>query len=204
VKNTAENKGKMDLRAEARTETSPNSSVEFIPGNTPIAYHFKLKDLSSKGFGIMVRKDSKVLEYIKAGDVLNMRYYPDEATASPVPHQTKIVHISEPDSEKQKDHLLVGLLILELRYKSTMVKDVKADLKLLAVNAARKKAVEMAEVLGAKVGRPLIISEYPIATEYRPMESFARQSSAGIQSRPERIHVSQKIYIRFELTQGKK
>jgi len=113
VKNTSENMEKINLRVEVRKENRPNSSVEFIPDNTPIAYHFKLRDISSKGFGIMVRKDSKVLNHIKVGDVLNMKYHPDEATASPVPHQTKIIHISEPESGKHEDHMLVGLLILE-------------------------------------------------------------------------------------------
>lgn len=113
MKNTSENMEKINLRVKARAENRPNSSVEFIPDNTPMAYHFKLKNLSSKGFGIMVRKDSKVLNHIKVGDVLNMRYYPDEAIASPVPHQTKIVHISEPESGKHEGHMLIGLLILE-------------------------------------------------------------------------------------------
>ena len=111
MKNDSEDRGKMNLRIEARTKGQPNASVEFKPGNKKMAYHFKLRDFSSKGLCIIVRKDSKVLQHIKTGDVLDMRYYPDEPTANPVSHQTQIKHISDPG--KHQDHMLVGLLILE-------------------------------------------------------------------------------------------
>ncbi|WP_457553193.1 hypothetical protein [Desulfobacula sp.] len=113
MKNNPEDKEKMNLRIETRTESPRDASVEFTPGDTKMAYHFKLRDFSSKGLCIMVRKDSKVLKYIKTGDVLSMRYHPDEATANPVSHKTQIKHISEPEFGKQQDHMLVGLLILE-------------------------------------------------------------------------------------------
>ncbi|MBU8909966.1 MAG: hypothetical protein KOO65_01735, partial [Desulfobacterales bacterium] len=103
----------MNLRSEGRTKSRENASVEFMPGKNTTAYLFKLRDFSSKGFGIMVRKDSKVLNYIKAGDILDMKYYPDEATANPMLHRTQIKHISEPESGKYQGHILIGLLILE-------------------------------------------------------------------------------------------
>ncbi|MFH2061153.1 MAG: hypothetical protein ABIJ59_19990 [Pseudomonadota bacterium] len=103
----------INLRGEPRTQTHNTGSVEFIPGNNEIVYQFKLKDFSSKGFGILVRKDSKVLENIKAGDILSMRYHPEKATINPVLHQTQIKHISEPEPGKHQGHMLVGLLIIE-------------------------------------------------------------------------------------------
>ncbi|WP_299979576.1 hypothetical protein [Desulfobacula sp.] len=113
MKNDPDHTKKMNLRSEARTKSRENASVEFIPGNNKIAYHFKLRDFSSKGFGIMVRKDSKVLNHIKAGDVLDMKYYPEEATRNPVSHRTQIKHISDPELGKHQDHILIGLFILE-------------------------------------------------------------------------------------------
>ncbi len=113
MENDSEDRGKMNLRIEERTESRPNASVEFNPGNTKMAYQFKLRDFSSKGLCIIVRKDSKVLQYITTGDVLDMRYYPDDATADPVSHQTQIKHISDPEPGKHQGHMLVGLLILE-------------------------------------------------------------------------------------------
>ncbi len=111
--NSSNSKEKSNLREEARIESRENGSVEFIPGDNELAYHFKLKDFSSKGLGIMVRKDSKVLRHIKVGDIINMRYHPDKATLNPVPHKTQIRHITEPEPGNHKDHMLVGLLILE-------------------------------------------------------------------------------------------
>lgn len=112
MKNDPDHMEKINLRKEERIESQENASVEFILGNDKIAYHFRLRDFSSKGFGIMVRKDSKVLNYIKEGDVLEMKYHPEEATRNPASHQTQIKHISKTEPGKQLDHVLIGLLIL--------------------------------------------------------------------------------------------
>ena len=101
-----------ELRREPRTEAGDDASVEFIPGNNEIPYQFKLKDFSSKGLGILVRKDSKVLEHLKAGDILTMKYHPREAPGNPVPRQTEIRHISEPEPGKHEGHMLVGLVVV--------------------------------------------------------------------------------------------
>ena len=108
-----ESKKSQNLRSHARTKSQKNASVEFKPSNNTMVYHFKLKDFSSEGFGILVRKDSKVLKHIKAGDILTMMYHPDKVALNPIPHRTQIKHISEPEPGKSNDHLLVGLLILE-------------------------------------------------------------------------------------------
>jgi len=113
VNNNRESKEPMNLRAEVRTESEANASVEFKPGDNVLSYHFKLKDFSSGGFGILVRKDSKVLKHIKQGDVLTMMYHPDRVDSNPIPHNTQIKHISEPEPGKHIDHMVVGLLILE-------------------------------------------------------------------------------------------
>ena len=102
----------MDLRVEARTQNLKNASVEFKPGENELVHHFKLKDFSSEGFGILVRKDSKVLKHIKPGNVLTMMYHSNRAQSNPVTHQTEIKHISEPESGTYQGHLVVGLLIL--------------------------------------------------------------------------------------------
>lgn len=112
-KNDPNPKEIINLRGEPRTETQNSGSVEFTPRDNEIVYHFKLKDFSSKGLGILVRKDSKVLKHIKTGDILSMRYHPDKATINPVLHQTQIKHITEPEPGKHQGHMLVGLLIIE-------------------------------------------------------------------------------------------
>lgn len=113
MNNNCESKEPMNLRGEVRTDSEANESVEFQPGDNTLAYRFKLKDFSSRGFGILVRKDSKVLNHIKQGDVITMTYHPDGAASNPIPHNTQIKHISEPEPGKHIDHMVVGLLILE-------------------------------------------------------------------------------------------
>ncbi len=103
----------MDIRIESRSEGNKNASVEFTPNSDQMIYHFKLRDFSSKGFGIMVKEGSKVLDYLKENDILEMNYYPDQVSAEPVPHKTQIKHISKPDPGTYKDHMIVGLEILE-------------------------------------------------------------------------------------------
>ncbi len=112
-KNNTSPDEKTNLRTEARSDDLRQGSVEFVPGNNELTYQFKLKDFSSKGFGILVRKDSKVLKRVKTGDILTMKYHPEMATVAPVSHQTQIKHISEPEPGKHQDHMLVGLLIME-------------------------------------------------------------------------------------------
>jgi hypothetical protein len=116
VKNNIQKIKTLNLRSESRTKSLKNARVEFKPAKDSMSYHFKLKNFSSEGFGILVRKDSKVLQYIKPGDILTMTYYPDLTDlteTNPIPYQTQIKHISEPGPGKHHDHLLVGFLIFE-------------------------------------------------------------------------------------------
>ena len=102
-----------NLREESRTESHKHGSVEFIPGNNEVPYHFKLKDFSAKGFGILVRKDSRVLKRIKTGDIISMKFHPDVASVTPENHMTQIKHISEPGQGKHEGHMVVGLMIMD-------------------------------------------------------------------------------------------
>lgn len=102
-----------NLREEKRTKSPEHGSVEFIPDGNHLSYHFKLKDFSSKGLGILVRKDSKVLKHVKIGDVLSMKYHPEMASVTPKICQTEIKHISEPEPGQHEGHMLVGLMIME-------------------------------------------------------------------------------------------
>ncbi len=95
--------------------------------------------------------------------------------------------------------LLSSELNVRLDYKATTADLVRSELRLKAVQAARDKAVAMAEVLQAEVGVPLIISEYPIITDYKQIDRLSMQSGVAIRATPERIHLKQKIFVRFEL-----
>ncbi len=104
---------KTNEHIEPKNIIQKNESVEFIPSNGKMLYQFKLRDFSSKGFGILVQKDSEVLKLLNEGDILDMKYHSEENTASPISRKTQIKHISDPDPGTYKNHMLVGLLILE-------------------------------------------------------------------------------------------
>jgi len=95
--------------------------------------------------------------------------------------------------------LLSNELNVRLNYKATMADSVRNELRLEAVKVAQEKASAMAETLNSEVGPPLIISEYPIITDYQQLDHLSKQAGVAVRSSPEQIHVAQRIYVRFEL-----
>jgi hypothetical protein len=102
-----------EKRAELRKVLNRYYSVEFKLKETGTLYHFKLRDLSSNSLGILVNEDSAVMKYLKVNDILEMKYYPPEASSSPEILKTKIIHITKKDGESFKGHFLIGLSIIE-------------------------------------------------------------------------------------------
>jgi PilZ domain len=102
-----------DRRPESRTLLDLYYSVEFRLEETGNVYQFKLRDMSSKGLGILVNKDSAVLKHLKVGDTLDMHYIPPELAGTSESLKTKIAHITEKDDEPFKGHFVIGLSITE-------------------------------------------------------------------------------------------
>jgi hypothetical protein len=102
-----------EKRAELRKVLKRYYSVEFKLKETGTFYHFKLRDLSSNSLGILVNEDSAVMEHLKVNDILEMKYYPPEASSSAEILKTKIIHITKKDGESFKGHFLIGLSIIE-------------------------------------------------------------------------------------------
>lgn len=102
-----------DRRPESRTILDRYYSVEFQLQDTGNVYQFKLRDMSSKGLGILVNKDSAVLKHLKVGDTLDMKYIPPESAGLSESLKTQIAHITQKDNEPFKGHFVIGLLITE-------------------------------------------------------------------------------------------
>ena len=100
-----------DERNELRFSAKNRASVEFKPEKLEMSYHFKLRDVSQCGMCILVKEDSAVLNFIHIGDMINMKYYQDEISFTPVIMKTKITHISKSSDGKFKNHIIVGLHI---------------------------------------------------------------------------------------------
>ena len=113
MKKNSHNSSSEDRRPESRTMLDRYYSVEFQLQDTGNVYQFKLRDMSSKGLGILVNKDSAVLKHLKVGDTVDMKYIPPESAGSSESLKTQIAHITQKDEEPFKGHFLIGLLITE-------------------------------------------------------------------------------------------
>jgi len=102
-----------EKRYETRTVLDKYYSVEFRLKDIASNYQFKLRDMSSKGLGVLVPKGSEVLKYLKVGDTLDMKYLPPESAGLSQSLKTQIVHITQKDQDPFKGHFLMGLLIIE-------------------------------------------------------------------------------------------
>jgi len=103
-----------EKRSESRTVLSSDqySMVEFSLDGLAPAYIFKVRDISSSGLGILVNKDSAILQRIQVGDVLTLTYTPADAAKGPENLRTQIRHITK-DDERFKGDVLMGLFILK-------------------------------------------------------------------------------------------
>jgi hypothetical protein len=98
----------MERRCEPRSTELPNQRVKFKLTYVPV-YQLKVRDLSAKGAGIVVRADSNVLKMIQVGQELDVKMIP--ATASPGYKRSKVAHVTELKEGRFKGHMLVGISI---------------------------------------------------------------------------------------------
>lgn len=101
------------IRSEARSAASESASIAFQPPEAEMEYHFKLRDFSASGLGLLVKKDSRLLKYIHTGDVFPAKYYKGIAATPPEHLKVQIQHISAPAGGKPENHVIVGLYFLE-------------------------------------------------------------------------------------------
>jgi hypothetical protein len=101
-----------DKRSIPRRTKLQNYRVEIQLVGQPI-YQFRVKDVSTKGAGILIKNDSGFLNLIKVGQIVNVDFISPEGTEPSGFHKSKIEHITEGNRAGIKGHLLVGILILE-------------------------------------------------------------------------------------------
>jgi len=99
------------MKSGYRTVIDQYYSVQFSINGLINIYQFKLRDIFSKGICIAVKEDSAVLNHIKAGDMLNMKYC--TINSGPTENiKTKIKSINKIDEKRFKGHFLLLLSIL--------------------------------------------------------------------------------------------
>jgi hypothetical protein len=102
-----------EKRSEPRRIIDQYHSVEFSISECAFIYQYKIWDISTKGLCVLVREDSDLLNHIKVGEILDLKYYSTD-TLRPIEYlKTEIKHITKSDEGRFKDLYLVGLSILE-------------------------------------------------------------------------------------------
>jgi hypothetical protein len=103
----------VERRAEPRAVQLSNHRVEFKFPGVPV-YQLKVRDLSEKGAGVVVKAGSNFLTLIAIGQELNMKLLCPAESRYPAGHFTsRVQHVSELANGRFKGHLVVGISILK-------------------------------------------------------------------------------------------
>ena len=102
-----------DRRSNQRTAPDKYYSVQFSVKDLAYIYQFKIRDVSAQGLCILVDEKSEVLNHIKPGDVIEMKYYMSESMGTTEVFKTEIRHATKDADNRFKGHFQIGLLILE-------------------------------------------------------------------------------------------
>lgn len=106
--------GFVERRSAPRTIIDDYYSVEFAIEGIPYNFQFKIWNVSHKGACLVVKEDSVLLNHLKVGDIVKMKYYkPGACKPNTEFFETEIRHITEDDKERFSGHYLVGISILD-------------------------------------------------------------------------------------------
>ncbi len=103
----------IERRSKPRSIIDQYHSVEFSISESTFAYQFKIWDISPKGICVLVMEDSGLLNRLKVGDILNLKYYTTDSSRSIEYLETEIRDIAKDENGRFKGLYLVGLSILE-------------------------------------------------------------------------------------------
>ena len=98
---------------EPRSITDRYYSVEFSINGSAYVYQFKIWDISPKGTYVLVKEDSDLLNHLKVGEILDLKYYTTDSAKPIECLETEIRHIAKDEKGRFKGLYLIGLSILE-------------------------------------------------------------------------------------------
>ena len=81
-------------RSEPRLEADQYCNVEFSISKEKPDYLFEIRDVSSFGLCIIVKDGSNILNHVKVGDILDMKYYHPKKSESPELIKTEIIYMN--------------------------------------------------------------------------------------------------------------
>jgi hypothetical protein len=92
-----------------KTRERAYSSAAFKMGNPGIFYQFKLWKTPSEPMFGLVKKGSRALASINAGDIITMTYYFQDKTMPTERRVTRVKSISDGNDLGYKDHFVIAL-----------------------------------------------------------------------------------------------
>ena len=101
-----------EKRSEVRQKAKFYHHAEIRLVGVPV-YEVKIKDLSSKGVSIVVKKNSLLINHLKAGRTVMIRYFFESREKPSIMYEATIKHITEINEGQFKEHYSVGLDILK-------------------------------------------------------------------------------------------
>lgn len=78
-------------------------------------YEVKIKDLSSNGASILVRKDSLLLNHLGVGKTISVKYYLGDRSKAVGPFKANVMHLTKLDDGRFQGHFSAGLSIIRAR-----------------------------------------------------------------------------------------
>jgi hypothetical protein len=99
----------VERRCEPRSTELSNQRAEFKLTYVPV-YQFKVRDLSAKGAGIVVKADSNFMKMIQVGQELDVKMIP--GTGSSNYQRSRVAHVTELKEGRYRGHMVVGLSFL--------------------------------------------------------------------------------------------
>jgi hypothetical protein len=97
-----------DKRGDGRADKLTDFRAEFKFPGVPV-YQLKVRDVSGRGAGVVVRADSDFLTLVAVGQELNVRMLSPRHTGPSGFFRCRIEHISELKKGRFKGHMVVGL-----------------------------------------------------------------------------------------------
>lgn len=103
----------VERRAMDRAVRLSNHRAEFKFPGVPV-YQLKVRDLSEKGAGVVVKAGSNFLTLIEIGQEMNMKLLSPAESAIPTgQYLSRVQHISALEGGRFKGHLVVGMSMLK-------------------------------------------------------------------------------------------
>ena len=107
---TRERPRKRGLPTEAE-ETGPFQSVEFFIDGVECPHQFRIWSGEPASMFVLVKQSSEILQHLKVGDVMAMKYYTSDSFCPTRTMETEICHITREDKGRFQGHCLVGLAV---------------------------------------------------------------------------------------------